>query len=168
MKKLLNTIPDIKVSTNPEDLICYSFDACGLDTIPSAVIWPEKTEDAIRVMRYAFEGGIPVVPRGAGTGMTGGAVPMKGSIVLSLERMNRMIDLDSDNLNVLVEPGMINGRLQHEVEGQGFFYPPDPASMNFCTIGGNVAENAGGPRALKYGVTRDYVMEIEAVLPTFS
>jgi len=165
MKKLLNALPDIKVSINPEDLICYSFDACGLDALPSAVIWPEKTEDVIRVMRYAFDSGIPVVPRGAGTGMTGGAVPVKGSIVLSLERMNRMIELDSDNLTVLVEPGMINGRLQREVEGQGFFYPPDPASMNFCTIGGNVAENAGGPRALKYGVTRDYVMEIEAVLP---
>ncbi|GAB4416470.1 MAG: FAD-linked oxidase C-terminal domain-containing protein [Thermodesulfovibrionales bacterium] len=165
MKKLLDALPDIKASINPEDLICYGFDACGVEAAPSAVVWPERTDDVIRVMKYAYDSGIPIVPRGAGTGMTGGSVPSKGSIVLSLERMNRMIELDSDNLTVLVEPGMINGRLQGEVEGQGFFYPPDPASMNFCTLGGNVAENAGGPRALKYGVTRDYVMEIEAVLP---
>ncbi|NTW36765.1 MAG: FAD-binding protein, partial [Syntrophobacteraceae bacterium] len=106
-----------------------------------------------------------MVPRGAGTGMSGGAVPLRDSLVLSFERMNRMIELDRGSMTVLVEPGMINGRLQREVEHEGLFYPPDPASMNFCTIGGNVAENAGGPRALKYGVTRDYVMEIEAVLP---
>jgi glycolate oxidase len=97
--------------------------------------------------------------------MTGGSVPLKGSAVLSMERMNRIIELDRDNLTVLVEPGIINGTLQEEVEQRGLFYPPDPASLHFCTIGGNVAENAGGPRALKYGVTRDYVMEIEAVLP---
>jgi glycolate oxidase len=129
------------------------------------VAWPETAEQVSQIMKYAYEHGMAVVPRGAGTGMTGGAVPLRGSIVLSMERMNRLIELDKGNLTVLVEPGVINGRLQREVEDQGFFYPPDPASMNFCTIGGNVAENAGGPRALKYGVTRDYVMEMEAVLP---
>lgn len=160
-----NKLQDIKFSTEPEDLICYGFDASGLEGCPSAVIWPRNTQEVVRVMEYAYQNEIPVVPRGAGTGMTGGSIPSKGSIVLSLEKMNRLIDLDANNLNVLVEPGIINGRLQRDIEYLGFFYPPDPASMNFCTIGGNVAENAGGPRALKYGVTRDYVMEIEAVLP---
>lgn len=162
---ILDVLPDIKASTNPEDLICYGFDACGREELPSAVLWPEKTEDIIKIMKYAYKNGIPVVPRGAGTGMSGGAVPLKGSMVLSMERMNRLLELDRENLTALVEPGIINGRFQREVEEQGFFYPPDPSSMNFCTIGGNVAEDAGGPRALKYGVTREYVMEIEAVLP---
>jgi len=129
------------------------------------VMWPETTEHVAQIMKYAQENGISVVPRGAGTGMSGGAVPLKGSVVLSMEKMNRILELEKGNLTVLVEPGIINGRLQREVEDHGLFYPPDPASMNFCTIGGNVAENAGGPRALKYGVTKDYVMEIEAVLP---
>lgn len=129
------------------------------------MMWPETTEHVAQIMKYAQENGISVVPRGAGTGMSGGAVPLKGSVVLSMEKMNRILELEKGNLTVLVEPGIINGRLQREVEDHGLFYPPDPASMNFCTIGGNVAENAGGPRALKYGVTKDYVMEIEAVLP---
>ncbi|HXX56404.1 MAG TPA: FAD-linked oxidase C-terminal domain-containing protein [Thermodesulfovibrionales bacterium] len=166
MRNLVEALPGISVSDAPEDLICYGFDACGSESLPSAVLWPETTEHVIRIMRHAYEDGISVVPRGAGTGMSGGAVPLKGSLVLSMERMSRVIELDRENLTVIVEPGIINGNLQREVERHGLFYPPDPASMNFCTIGGNVAENAGGPRALKYGVTRDYVMEMEAVLPS--
>jgi glycolate oxidase len=165
MNQLIDEFPDIKISTAPEDLLCYGFDASGLEASPSAVVWPENTEDVVKIMKYAYESGISVVPRGAGTGMTGGVVPVSGAVVLSLEKMNRMLEVDSENLSVLCEPGMINGRLQRDLERRGLFYPPDPASMNFCTIGGNVAENAGGPRAIKYGVTRDYVMEIEAVLP---
>jgi len=157
--------PDITISTAPEDIICYGFDASGIEVCPSAIVWPNNTADVVNVMKYAYEKEIPVVPRGAGTGMTAGAVPSKGSIVLSFEKMKKIIEIDAENLNVLCEPGVINGKLQRELEWTGFFYPPDPASMNFCTLGGNVAENAGGPRALKYGVTRDYVMEIEAVLP---
>jgi glycolate oxidase len=158
-------LPSIKISTEPEDLVCYGFDASGFQESPSAVVWPGNTEDVVKVMKYAYENSIPVVPRGAGTGMTAGAVPSKGSIIISFEKMNRILEIDSENLNVLCEPGLINGKLQRELKWMDLFYPPDPASMNFCTIGGNVAENAGGPRALKYGVTRDYVMEIEAVLP---
>lgn len=165
ISRISDVLPDIKISTEPEDLVCYGFDASGLEGVPSAVVWPKNTEEVVRVMRYASQNEIPVTPRGAGTGMTGGSIPLKGSIVLSFEKMNRLLALDTENLNVIVEPGMINGRLQRELEYLGFFYPPDPASMNFCTIGGNVAENAGGPRALKYGVTKDYVMELEAVLP---
>jgi glycolate oxidase len=162
---MYNELTGIALSTKIEDLLCYGFDASGLEGMPSVVVWPENTEEVIRIMRYAYEKGISVVPRGAGTGMTGGAMPTENSMVMSLERMNRIIDLDRENMTALVEPGLINGRLQKEIEREGLFYPPDPASMNFCTIGGNVAENAGGPRALKYGVTRDYVMELEAILP---
>jgi glycolate oxidase len=165
MNSLVDTLNNIKLSTAPEDLLCYGFDASGIEASPSAVVWPEHTEDVVRVMKYAFDSGIPVVPRGAGTGMTGGVVPLTGAIILSLEKMNRILEVDPENLCVLCEPGLINGRLQRDLERRSLFYPPDPASMNFCTIGGNVAENAGGPRAIKYGVTRDYVMEIEAVLP---
>jgi glycolate oxidase len=165
MDNISRALPGIKLSTRPEDLICYGFDACGVDAMPSAVLWPETADDVVSIVKYAHEQCIPVVPRGAGTGMSGGSVPLKDAMVLSFERMNRMLELDQGSMTALVEPGMINGRLQREVEREGLFYPPDPASMNFCTIGGNVAENAGGPRALKYGVTRDYVMEIEAVLP---
>lgn len=165
MNRLLDALPHIKISTEPEDLICYGFDASGIEIHPSAVAWPSTTDDVVKIMKHAYENGIPVVPRGAGTGMTGGAVPLKEALILSLEKMNRILEVDSENLNVLCEPGVINGKLQHELEKRGLFYPPDPASMNFCTIGGNVAENAGGPRALKYGVTRDYVMEMETVLP---
>ncbi|MEW6001286.1 MAG: FAD-linked oxidase C-terminal domain-containing protein [Nitrospirota bacterium] len=165
MNKLLDELPDIKISIEPEDLICYSFDASGMKASPSAIVWPKNTEDVVKVMKYAHENNIPVVPRGAGTGMTGGSVPVKGAIIISFEKMNTIIEIDSENLNALLEPGVINGKFQRELERRGLFYPPDPASMNFCTIGGNVAENAGGPRALKYGVTRDYVIEIESVLP---
>lgn len=165
MNQIIDELPSIKISTTPEDLICYGFDASGIEASPSAVVWPTNTEDVVKVMRYAYENSISVVPRGAGTGMTAGAVPSKGAIILSFEKMNKIVEIDSENFNVLCEPGLINGKLQRELKWMDLFYPPDPASMNFCTIGGNVAENAGGPRALKYGVTRDYVMQIEAVLP---
>lgn len=156
----------IEHSTEPEDLISYGFDASGLEGAATAVVWPRSAEEVIRAVKYAGENAMAVVPRGAGTGLTGGSVPSGGAMVMSFEKMASILHADVENLNVLVEPGVINGRLQRELEGRGFFYPPDPSSMDFCTIGGNVAENAGGPRALKYGVTRDYVMELEAVLPS--
>ncbi len=164
MNKLSAVLPG-KTSTEPEDLLCYGFDASGLGAQPSAVVWPRDTADVVEVMKFSSANGVPVIPRGAGSGMTGGAVPSKGAIVMSLEKMNRILEIDRENMQVLVEPGVINGTLQKVLEWQGLFYPPDPASMNFCTIGGNIAENSGGPRAVKYGVTRDYVMGLEAVLP---
>jgi glycolate oxidase len=164
MTKKIPSGLNIEHSTEPEDLICYGFDASGAEALPWAVAWPKNTEEVREAVLYADKHGLSIVPRGAGTGMTGGSVPSRGGIILSFERMQRILEIDTENLNVLVEPGVINGRLQRELERRGLFYPPDPASMNFCTIGGNVAENAGGPRALKYGVTRDYVMGLEAVL----
>jgi glycolate oxidase len=164
MKNIKDILPD-RVFTEEEELFCYGFDASSLEGLPSAVVRPINTEEVSKVVAFAFKHQIPVIPRGAGSGMTGGAVPLKGSIVLSLEGMNRILDIDEKNMVVTVEPGVINSHLQDRVESKGLFYPPDPASMEFCTIGGNVAENAGGPRALKYGVTRDYVLGLEMVLP---
>ena len=164
MHKLSELLPG-KTSTSPEDILCYGFDASGLEAPPAAVVWPHDVPDVIKVITYAYANGVPVIPRGAGTGMTGGAVPSQGAIILSMEKMNRIIEIDEENLTALVEPGVLNGKLQRELQRRKLFYPPDPASMNFCTIGGNVAENAGGARAVKYGVTKDYVMGLEAVLP---
>lgn len=164
----MNSLSDIlpcKISTEPEDLVCYGFDASGLEAAPSAVVWPQSVLDIVKIMNFANTNNIPVIPRGAGSGMTGGSIPSKGALVLSLEKMNKVLEIDRENLTALVEPGVINGKFQRELERHRLFYPPDPTSMSFCTIGGNVAENAGGPRALKYGVTRDYVMGFEAVLP---
>jgi glycolate oxidase len=160
-------ISGIQFSTEKEDLACYSFDASIADaSLPQAVAWPKNTDEIVRIIRYADENGLWIIPRGAGTGMTGASVPSgRECIVLSLEKMRKILDVDTKNMTVVVEPGVVNGRLQKELQYLGYFYPPDPASLNICTIGGNVATNAGGPRALKYGVTRDYVMGIEAVMP---
>jgi len=155
----------IEVSDDQGDLACYGFDASGMKSTPALVAWPRRVEHVSAIMRTAFDLGVPVVPRGAGTGMTAGSVPPEGSLVMSMEKMARILEVDSGNQTVMVEPGLINGDLQRELVNLDLFYPPDPASMDICTLGGNVAENAGGPRALKYGVTRDYVMQLEAVLP---
>lgn len=164
MDKLSKLLPG-KTSTDPEDILCYGFDASGIEAPPAAVVWPHDVLDVINVMKYAYASGTPVIPRGAGTGMTGGAVPSHGAIILSMEKMNRILEIDEKNLTALVEPGVLNGKLRRELQRSRLFYPPDPASMNFCTIGGNVAENAGGASAVKYGVTKDYVLGLEAVLP---
>ncbi|MDO8282834.1 MAG: FAD-linked oxidase C-terminal domain-containing protein [Thermodesulfovibrionia bacterium] len=163
MKDLKDILPG-RVSTEAEELFCYGFDASKEEGLPSAVVRPLNTEEVSKAARYAFENNISIVPRGAGSGMTGGSVPLNDSMVISLEGMNRIIDIDERNMVVTLEPGVINKHLQDKLEPLGLFYPPDPTSMNFCTIGGNVAENAGGPRAVKYGVTRDYVLGLEVVL----
>jgi len=132
---------------------------------PEVVVKVGSTQEVARIFELARRHTIPLTPRGAGTGLCGGAVPSRGGIVLSLERMNRIVEIDERNLMAVVEPGVITGELHRAVEAEGLFYPPDPASLDSCTIGGNVATGAGGPRAVKYGVTRDYVYGLEAVLP---
>ncbi|MBI5408801.1 MAG: FAD-binding protein [Nitrospirae bacterium] len=154
-----------RTSTDKEELFCYGFDASSLQGEPSALVKPVNTDEVSQVVAFANKQRTPIVPRGAGTGMTGGAVPVKDAIILSLDGMNRILEIDEKNMIAVVEPGVINGHLQEKLEERGLFYPPDPASMSFCTLGGNVAENAGGPRAVKYGVTRDYVLGLEVVLP---
>jgi glycolate oxidase len=138
----------------------------GLRADPEVVIRVTSTAQVSEVMRFAQRERVPVTPRGEGFGLSGGAVPVQGGIVLSLQRMNRIIELDKKNLMVTVEPGVLTGDIHRAVEAEGLFYPPDPASLDSCSIGGNVAEGAGGPRAVKYGVTKDYVCGLEAVLPS--
>jgi glycolate oxidase len=162
--RIENILPG-RVSTDREELFCYGFDASSTDGLPLAVVRPYTVEEVSKLAEYAFQNNTPIVPRGAGTGMTGGAVPLKDAVILSLEGMDRILDIDQKNMIAAVEPGVINSHLQDRLEMKGLFYPPDPASMKFCTLGGNVAENAGGPRAIKYGVTKDYVLGLEVVLP---
>lgn len=166
VKELKNIVGPAYLSTLPEDMVTYSYDATQREVLPWAVARPVSAQEVSEILRLANRELFPVVPRGAGTGMSGGSVPVHGGLVLSLERMNRILEIDNQNLVAVVEPGVITGELQREVEARGLFYPPDPASNQFCTIGGNVAECAGGLRAVKYGVTKDYVLGLEVVLPT--
>ena len=133
---------------------------------PDAVVLPRSAAEVAAVLRLATEHRFAVVPRGTGTGVVAGALPYGGGVVLSTERLNRILEIDADNMMAVVEPGVITGHLQREVGKLGLFYPPDPASVDSCSIGGNVATGAGGPRAVKYGVTRDYVTGLEVALPT--
>lgn len=154
-----------KVKTSTSWRLSYAYDGTptGYKGVPDAVVFPETAEDVAKVLSYANERGVPVYPRGAGSGLTGGAAPLEGGIVVSTEKMNRILEVDEDNLGVLTEPGVVTYDLQKEVEKRGLFYPPDPSSYKYSTIGGNIAENAGGPRCVKYGVTKDYVMQLEVV-----
>ena len=137
-----------------------------LHFMPAVVVKPGDTAEIAGILKLANEYRIPVTPRGAGTGLSGGALPVFGGIVLSTERLNRIIEIDERNLQATVEPGVINQVFRDAVEALGLFYPPDPASRGSCFLGGNLAENAGGPKAVKYGTTRDYVLNCEVVLPT--
>lgn len=133
---------------------------------PDLVVIPRNTEQIGRVLHLASARRFPVIPRGTGTGVVAGALAFGGGVVLSLEKFNRILEIDAENMMAVVEPGVITGHLQKEAEALGLFYPPDPQSADSCSIGGNVATGAGGPRAVKYGVTRDYVTGLEVVLPT--
>jgi glycolate oxidase len=150
----------------PEDLVAYSFDGtAALKVRPEAVVFPRSTAQVAGCVRLAAEANVPVVTRGSGTGLSGGSVPSPGSLVLCLAQMNAILDVDPGNLTLRAEPGAITQRIDEAAAKHGLFYPPDPGSMRISTIGGNVAENSGGLRGLKYGVTRDYVMALEVVLP---
>lgn len=154
------------VATDRQDLLCYGYDATQMEFLPDAVVHPGSPEEIAAILELANAERFPVFPRGAGSGFTGGALPKGGGIVLVLTRLNRILRIDTENLIAEVEPGVVTEQFQQEVEKLGLFYPPDPASLKFSTLGGNVAENAGGPRCVKYGVTRDFVMGLEVVLPT--
>lgn len=133
--------------------------------LPDVVVRPGNTREVSQIMRFCFDHDIMVTPRGAGTGLSGGALPVQNGLVLSMERFNRILHIDEQNLQATVEPGVITQVFQEAVKAKGLFYPPDPASSGSCFIGGNVSENSGGPKAVKYGVTRDYVINLEVVLP---
>ncbi len=160
----LEAIGADKVLSSPVDLIAYSFDGTFEQHLPDVVVLPETNEEVSAVVRIASQYDVPVVPRGMSSGLAGGSIPVRGGIVLSLTRMNRILEIDEENMTATVQAGVVTANLQAEVEKLGLFYPPDPASVKQSTIGGNVACNAGGPRCLKYGVTGNYVLGLTVVL----
>ena len=153
------------VLTRPEDLVPYGFDGtAALKARPAVVVFPKTTEQVAACVRLARDAGRPIVTRGSGTGLSGGSVPVPGAVVLCLAQMDAIVALDLENLTVRVQAGVVTQKIDELAARHGLLYPPDPGSMRISTIGGNVAENSGGLRGLKYGVTRDYVMSLEVVL----
>ena len=166
VSNLGNIVGEEYLRSDDVSLQTYGVDALGKGHPPDIVVIPENAEQVAAIARLCNDQRVPLVVRGAGTGFTGGAVPTCGGVLLSMERFNRILEVDELNLLAVVEPNVINADLQRAVEKVGLFYPPDPASLNQSSIGGNVAECAGGPRAFKYGTTKRYILALEAVLPT--
>jgi glycolate oxidase len=154
--------PDVAFTT-PEDLAVYAYDAYAEERLPAAAVVPRDAREAAIAVRIAREHGEPIVPRGAGSGLCGGAIPARGGVVLSLVRMNRILELDVRNRRARVQPGLINAELSQAIEGSGVFYAPDPSSQKVSTIGGNVGTNAGGPHCLSYGTTTNHVLGLEFI-----
>lgn len=162
-KNLLGTE---NVYNDKAHMIAYSYDATRNHYEPEAVLFPRDEEDVSQILKYCNENRIIITPRGAGSGFTGGALPSSGGVILAFEKhMNKILEIDMENMVAVVQPGVINMDLQKAVEAVGLFYPPDPASQEYSTLGGNVSENAGGMRAAKYGITKDFVMALRAVIP---
>jgi glycolate oxidase len=153
------------VLDHPEDLMLYEYDAGQARATPRAVAFPRTTEQVSAIMKLATETGVPIVPRGAGTGLSGGSIAREGGIILGFARMNRILEIDLANQRAVVQPGVVNLDLSNAVLGDGYYFAPDPSSQKACTIGGNVAENSGGPHTLAYGVTVNHVTGLEVVLP---
>lgn len=166
IKALTAIVGEENIYSDKAHLIAYSYDATREHYEPDAVLFPRDEQDVSDILKYCNDKKIIVVARGAGSGFTGGALPSNGGIILAMEKhMNQILEIDMENMVAVVQPGVINMELQKAVEAVGLFYPPDPASQEYSTIGGNVNENAGGMRAAKYGITKDYVMAIRAVRP---
>ncbi len=165
-RKLQKIVGKGNCSRAKEDRVCYAYDATPNFCEPDVIVFPASAKEVSHILQLANTHRFSVTPRGAGSGMSGGAVPVRGGIVLAMSRLNRIVRIDVDNLIAVVEPGVITGVFQKQVEKEGLFYPPDPSSADFSTLGGNLAECAGGARAVKYGVTRDYVLGLQVVLPT--
>lgn len=164
MQRLTEIVGD-RVSNDNAELYCYSMDVSPIRGNPDYVVRPKSTEEVSSIVKLANEIRIPITPRGSATGMTGGAVPVKGGILIDMSGMDEILEIDTDNLQVLVEPGVIHGELNRMLEKYKFFFPPDPASSDFCTLGGLIANDGSGMRAVKYGTTREYVLDLEIVIP---
>jgi glycolate oxidase subunit GlcD len=150
----------------PEDLLVYECDAATLyKTLPLAVVFPESTDEVVQIVRRCAAAGVPFVPRGAGTGLSGGATPAEGGVLIATSRMRRILHVDLDDGYAVVQPGLVNIQMTRAVAGRGYAYAPDPSSQMACTIGGNVAENAGGPHCLKHGMTTKHILGLTVVLP---
>ena len=162
-----SVVGDSNIFYSEEVLKEYSHDETeDLSFLPEVVVKPQNTSQISEIMKYCNSQNIPVTPCGARTGLSGGSLPVESGLVLSLEKLNSIVEIDERNLQATVEPGVINEVFQNAVKDKGLFYPPDPASQGSCMLGGNIAANAGGPKALKYGVTKDYVLNLEVVIPT--
>ncbi len=167
VEELVNICGKGNVFTDDESINFYGHDETEkLNYAPDVIVKPTSANEVSKILKYCNEFLIPVTPRGAGTGLSGGAIPRNGGVVLSTEKLNKIIEIDERNLQVTTEPGVITEVLQNTVKEKGLFYPPDPASRGSCFIGGNISENSGGPKAVKYGVVKDYVLNLEVVLPT--
>ncbi|MCX8118757.1 MAG: FAD-binding protein [Desulfobacterota bacterium] len=166
IEKLIEMVGRDNATDQLEELVPYSYDASMNVHRPDAVVWPESTEQVIQIVKFANEEKIPIIPRGAGTSLSGGVVPIQGGIVIDLSKMNRILEISIENRYARVEAGVICDDLNRELAKHGFVFPPDPASSSVATIGGNVATNAGGIKGAKYGTTRDYVLGLQVVLPT--
>lgn len=165
-KKLRDFVGEENYYDDEAHLQAYCYDATRDRFKPDCVVFPRNEDDVCKVLKYCNDNLIPAIPRGAGSGFSGGALPCNGGVILAMERyFNNILEIDKKNMIVRVQPGVVNKHLQDAVEKEGLFYPPDPASQEYSTIGGNVSENAGGMRAAKYGITKDYVMALRAVLP---
>lgn len=160
----LRKIVGVRLSVSPSELYCYSSDASQVKGMPDYVIRPKNVDEVSRIVKLAYESNVPITARGAGTGLAGGAVPVRGGIVLDMSGMNRILEIDIDNIQVVVEPGIVQDSLNEALKSYGFFFPPNPGSSAMCTIGGMIAYNASGMRCVKYGTTRNYVRDLEVVL----
>lgn len=163
IEEIIKVVGKENALTSPEERKCYSFDARTDGAIPDLVVFPTSAQDVSKLLTLANKHRFPVIPRGQGSGLTGGSIPINGGVVLTFTKMNKILEIDTKNLVAVVEPGVITFVFQEEVAKHGLFYPPDPASYKYSSIGGNVAECSGGPNSMKYGVTRDYVLGLEVV-----
>ena len=166
IRKLIEIVGEDHFTDRLEELVPYSYDASMNFHRPDAAVWPESTEQVIEIVKFANEHKIPVVPRGAGTSLSGGVIPIHGGIVIDLSRMNRILKISIENRYAQVQAGVVCDDLNRELAKFGFTFPPDPASSSVATIGGNVSTNAGGIKGAKYGTTRDYILGLQVVLPT--
>jgi len=162
--QLLKIVGEKRLLEKPEELVCYSYDAYFEEAIPDMVLFPVSTEEVSNIMEICSTHKIPVTARGAGTSVCGASIPARHGIVLCFSKMNQILEINTKDRYIIVQPGVVNIDIQKALEPFNFFYPPDPGSMNVSTIGGNVAQNAGGPRCLKYGVTADYILGMQVVL----
>ena len=165
VEKLRDIVGAKGVLAREQDLLLYEYDGSIEKGRPECVVFPGSTDDVVRIVKVAGEFGLPLVGRGAGTGLSGGTIPTQGGVMIAFARMNRILDIDLENECAVVEPGVVNLDITLAVQGEGYYYAPDPSSQRACTIGGNVAENSGGPHTLLYGVTTNHTLGVEAVLP---
>ena len=165
LRELRSLLGSASVLSLPEEVLMYEYDGSIEKSLPDAVVFPASTQQVSEIVKIANKYDAPIVGRGAGTGLSGGAIPRAGGVMIVFARMNRILSVDYENLRAVVQPGLVNAELTKAVEHAGLYFAPDPSSQKSCTIGGNVSENSGGPHTLAYGVTTNHVTALELVLP---